>query len=142
MPSNVMLLTVFWLVNLLNHILTYYPWRVDSPISMDRLFTASGQTRPAIVDQQLASVTNLPAHKIEANDLIALAVYDAPELTRTVRVGADGSIDLPLLKESIRAEGLLPVELEAAITKALKVERILVRPVVTLTIMTTAETSA
>jgi len=96
---------------------------------------AFAQSRSAVVDQQLASVANLPAHKIEPNDLVALAVYDAPELTRTVRVGSDGLIDLPLLKEHIRAEGLLPTELEAKITAALKEERILIRPVVTVTIM-------
>jgi polysaccharide biosynthesis/export protein len=98
-------------------------------------YAAFGQTRPAVVDQQMASVANLPAHKIQPNDLIGLAVYDAPELTRTVRVGPDGLIDLPLLKEHIRAEGLLPGELETTIAGALKEERILIRPVVTVTIV-------
>ncbi len=99
------------------------------------LSLAFGQTRPSVVDQQLASVANLPTHKISSNDLIALAVYDAPELTRTVRVGPDGLIDLPLLKQRIRAEGLLPPELEAEIATALKTENILVRPLVTITII-------
>jgi polysaccharide export outer membrane protein len=92
-------------------------------------------THPSVVDQQLASVSNLPAHKIAPNDLLALSVYDAPELTRTVRVGPDGRLDLPLLKERIVAEGLLPTELEAAIAAALKSEDILIRPLVTVTIM-------
>ena len=30
--------------------------------------------------------TNLPAQKIGSDDLIAISVYDSPELTRTVRV--------------------------------------------------------
>ena len=29
---------------------------------------------------------NLPAQQIGANDLIAVSVYDSPELTRTIRV--------------------------------------------------------
>ncbi len=99
------------------------------------LSTAFAQIRPAVVDQQLASVANLPTHKLSPNDLIALAVYDEPELTRTVRVGPDGLIDLPLLKRRIRAEGLLPTELEAEIASALKSENILVRPLVTVTII-------
>ena len=37
---------------------------------------------------------NLPAQPIGANDLVAVSVYDAPELIRTVRVSADGFIRL------------------------------------------------
>ena len=78
---------------------------------------------------------NLPAQKIGANDLIAVSVYDAPELTRTVRVGADGLIRMPMIERSIRAEGLLPSELETGIVEALRREQILVAPVVTITIV-------
>lgn len=78
---------------------------------------------------------NLPAQKIGANDLIAISVYDAPELTRTVRVSADGYIRLPMLKQRLRAEGRLPAELEAAIAEALQAEQILVDPVVTVTVV-------
>jgi hypothetical protein len=45
---------------------------------------------------------------------------NAPEFTRTVRVAADGQIRLPMLKQRLRAEGLLPAELESAIAQALK----------------------
>ncbi|MBI4876067.1 MAG: SLBB domain-containing protein [Acidobacteria bacterium] len=78
---------------------------------------------------------NLPAQKIGANDLIAVSVYGAPELTRTVRVGADGSIRLPMLRQRLRAEGLLPAALETALIEALTSERILVDPVVTVTVV-------
>jgi polysaccharide export outer membrane protein len=63
------------------------------------------------------------------------SVYDAPEFTRTVRVGADGQIRLPMLKQRLRAEGLLPGELETAIAEALQAEQILVDPVVTVTVV-------
>ena len=36
------------------------------------------------------TTANLPAQKIGPRDLIAIQVYDSPELTRTVRIGADG----------------------------------------------------
>jgi len=39
-----------------------------------------------------ANTANLPAHRIGNDDLIAISVYASPELTRTLRVGADGFI--------------------------------------------------
>jgi polysaccharide export outer membrane protein len=77
---------------------------------------------------------NLPSQSVGPNDLIAVSVYDAPELTRTIRIGSDGSFSLPMLKQRIKASGLYPENLEAAITAALQEEEILVNPVVTVTI--------
>jgi len=82
-----------------------------------------------------ATVANLPAQRIGANDLIAVSVYDAPELTRTVRVGADGLIRLPMLRRRIQAQGLLPGDLEVAIAEALQAEQLIVEPVVTVTVV-------
>src|ERR1700746_760125 len=53
---------------------------------------------------------NLPAQPVGQNDLIAVSVYDAPELSRTIRVGADGYFRLPMLKQRIKATGLTPAE--------------------------------
>jgi len=83
---------------------------------------------------EMANV-NLPAQKIGADDLIAVAVYDSPELTRTVRVSQEGQIRLPMLKRAIPAAGLMPRELEGAIADALSAEQILVDPVVTVTVV-------
>jgi polysaccharide export outer membrane protein len=77
---------------------------------------------------------NLPAERIGPNDLVAVSVYDAPELTRTVRVGADGLMRLPVLKRHIKAEGLMPSELETAIAAALVAEGLIVEPSVTVTV--------
>jgi len=65
---------------------------------------AWAQTRPAAVDPG----ANLPALRIGPNDLLAVSVYDSPELTRTLRVGADGMIRLPMLKQRIKADWLFP----------------------------------
>ena len=81
------------------------------------------QSRPPTMDD--VGRANLPQQSIGANDLLAVSVYDAPELTRTVRVESDGVIHLPLLKNAI----------EAAIAAALKEEEILVSPVVKVTIV-------
>lgn len=92
--------------------------------------------RPAgVVDANIASVANLPAQKIAPNDLVGISVYDAPELTRTVRVDSDGTITLPMIKNPIDARGLMPRELEGAIAKALKDGEILVEPLVKVTVV-------
>src|SRR5882724_576208 len=54
---------------------------------------------------------NLPAQRIGADDLIAISIYDAPELSRTIRVSPEGNIRIPMLKKRIRAMGLMPAEL-------------------------------
>ncbi len=77
---------------------------------------------------------NLPSQPVGPNDLIAVSVYDAPELSRHIRVGADGYFALPMLKQRLKATGLYPADLEAAISAALSQEEILVSPVVTVTI--------
>jgi polysaccharide export outer membrane protein len=61
-------------------------------------------------------------------------VYDAPELSRTIRIGADGFLAVPMVKQRIKATGLNAAELEASIAAALRQEEILVDPVVTVTI--------
>src|SRR5271157_725225 len=92
------------------------------------LFSAASFAQVATPSQ------NLPAQKIRPNDLVGVSVYGEPDLTRTVRVGADGTIRLPMLKEKIKADGLMPEELEQAIVAALKAQEILVDPFVTVTV--------
>lgn len=91
------------------------------------------QTRTSLMED--AGKENLPAQKLGIDDLVAVSVYDAPELTRTVRVEQDGTIWLPLLTSGVPAAGLLPRELEAAIADALQTQQILVDPVVKLTVV-------
>jgi polysaccharide biosynthesis/export protein len=76
---------------------------------------------------------NLPSQVIGPDDLIALSVYDSPEFSRTVRVGPDGTIRLPMLKQKIQAAGILPSDLEISVAKALVDEKLLVEPFVTVT---------
>ncbi|HEY2843588.1 MAG TPA: polysaccharide biosynthesis/export family protein, partial [Bryobacteraceae bacterium] len=94
------------------------------------LVLAAGQKAPGAVDMG----ANLPARPIGAGDLLVISVYGAPELSRSVRVGADGSIRLPMLKRAIEARGAVPQELELRIDAALAEERVLVEPAVVVTI--------
>ena len=85
---------------------------------------ASAQVQPA----------NLPPHKIHTNDLVNISIYGEPDLARTVRVGSDGVIRLPLLEQKIKADGLMPDEVEKAIAEAFEHEQILTHPFVTVTV--------
>jgi polysaccharide export outer membrane protein len=94
---------------------------------------AFAQVRPSLMEE--VGKANLPALPLHAGDLVAVSVYDAPELTRTVRVDPDGTIHLPLLAEGVKAAGFMPRELEAGLADALKSEEILVDPVVKVTVV-------
>ena len=92
----------------------------------------SGQVRA--VDPSVSNAANLPAQKIGPNDLLVVAVYDSPELTRTVRVGGDGTIRLPMVKKRIAVIGLLPADVEEAVARTLVEEQLIVDPFVTVTV--------
>src|SRR5579872_3973232 len=95
------------------------------------------QTRPAVMPEISTSnlPVNLPAQPIGLNDMISVSVYDAPEFTRAVRVGADGQIRFPMLKARIEAQGALPSELESRIAEALIAEDLIVEPFVTVQVV-------
>jgi len=80
------------------------------------------------------AIANLPAQPIGATDLLAVSVYGAPELTRTVRVSDEGLIRLPMLRQKIDVRGRMPAQVETLIAAALTEEEILVDPAVTVTI--------
>src|ERR1700691_5773848 len=92
----------------------------------------SGQDRMFVPASEAGA--NLPARPLEAGDLTAVTVYGAPELSRTVRVSAEGAIRLPMLERRIEVAGLMPSEVEQRIADALMAEQILKAPAVTVTI--------
>src|SRR4051794_10444288 len=91
------------------------------------------QTGPGGTEAGIAT-SNLPAQRIGPEDLLALQVYDAPEFTRTVRVSADGTIRLPMLKAPIRVQGLLPDEVSVLVAEALERDKLFVDPFVTVNV--------
>ncbi|HWE50772.1 MAG TPA: polysaccharide biosynthesis/export family protein [Bryobacteraceae bacterium] len=72
--------------------------------------------------------------KVGPTDLLAIQVYDSPEFTRTVRVSAEGTIRLPMLKALVPVDGMLPSEIEVQIAEALRHEQLLVDPYVTVNV--------
>lgn len=89
------------------------------------------QTHGAVAPE---NSVNLPAQIIGPRDLIVLQVYDSPELSRAVRVGADGFIRLPMMKQPLKAEGLMPEGLETVVARAFEEEGLVVAPFVTITV--------
>jgi protein involved in polysaccharide export with SLBB domain len=79
--------------------------------------------------------SNLPTQPVGPDDLLALSVYDSPELTRTVRVDADGNIRLPMLRDAIQVRGMVPAQVESTIANSLTKGKVLVDPIVTVTIV-------
>lgn len=108
------------------------PWLVEEP----RLSTSSvsvGQDLTQTASFQQQEVTALPAvdgvtqdgagtmlrdHQIGPLDLLEIEVFGVEELDRTVRVGANGEISLPLIG-SMQAAGLSSQQLEQRIAVAL-----------------------
>lgn len=107
--------------------------RIGLLFAVGAVSVLNAQVRPSMMEE--VGRANLPALPLHAGDLVAVSVYDAPELTRTVRVDPDGTIRLPLLAEGVQAAGLMPRELEDGLTNALKSAEILVDPVVKVTVV-------
>src|SRR5438309_11925976 len=57
-------------------------------------------------------------YMIGPEDVLDVAVWNSPEITRTVPVRPDGKISLPLLND-VQAAGLTPMQLRDTIAKSL-----------------------
>jgi len=95
----------------------------------------NNRPNPTLGPMADAGIANLPEQSIGADDLLAVAVYDSPEFTRTVRVSTDGKITLPMIDEAISVQGLRPSEVARIISATLVARGILVKPVVAVTVV-------
>jgi polysaccharide export outer membrane protein len=78
---------------------------------------------------------NLPFQPIGASDLVHLTVDDSPELTQSFRVDKQGNLNLPLIQAPLHAEGLMPDALRDEIAATLRAQRLLVNPVVDVSVV-------
>ena len=101
-----------------------------------------GQSRPAssssdsdVVQPHKNAVTmlagDLKDYEISPDDLLDVYVFDIAELSRQYRVSPNGSIQLPLLSDSIAAAGLTPSQLSDLISERLRASRLIADPKVT-----------
>ncbi|MCL4524258.1 MAG: polysaccharide biosynthesis/export family protein, partial [Acidobacteria bacterium] len=58
-------------------------------------------------------------YRIGPEDLLAITIFDEPEMNRALRVSASGEISLTLLG-AVRAAGLTPRELESVLAELLR----------------------
>jgi polysaccharide export outer membrane protein len=104
-------------------------------------FALYGQDDPPTLSGTHGSPANAPANfdlpiqRVGPDDLLSVSVADCPELTKNFRVGSDGMLRLPLLKERIAAKDKLPAEIENGISEGLLKEQLLVKPVVSVSVM-------
>jgi polysaccharide export outer membrane protein len=86
--------------------------------------------------RELASSQNTrPADIIiGGGDLLHVDVFDVPDLSRDLRVDAQGNISMPLVHEPIQAGGLTILQLQANIAKLLKDQGLVVHPNVSIDI--------
>lgn len=109
------------------------------------LLLAIGQAAPGVSQlsekENISALANgvsngssLPEETVGPNDLLSVTVYDAPELSRPVRVDAAGAIRLPMVKQPVHVAGLDPAQVANAITNALVADRVLVNPLVSVSV--------
>ena len=73
---------------------------------------------PTVAPKPIPATNELDEYRIGAQDLIEISVFQVQELTRSVRVNAQGMITLPLLGQ-VHAGGLTANELEMALAAKL-----------------------
>jgi polysaccharide biosynthesis/export protein len=96
------------------------PGGVPTPQPLATLaHAAAAASAPAAADAPAAPSTPTAGTRIGPNDELAVGVFEAPELDRTVRVAGSGMISLPLLGE-VRAAGLTPRELELLLEESFR----------------------
>ena len=85
-------------------------------------------------ESQAEGVVDRDHYVIGCEDVLYIHVWKEDALSRTVPVRMDGNISLPLIRD-IKAAGLTPLQLEAAITERLK--GFYENPTVSVTVMET-----
>ena len=85
---------------------------------------------------QLAHATDVTQgdYLIGSGDLLAIEVFDVPELSREVRVNETGYISLPLMPAKIRAVGLNPFQLQDKLAELLQTNGLVSTPQVTVSV--------
>jgi polysaccharide export outer membrane protein len=89
---------------------------------------------PTAPNYELPPTTVLPPQRLGVGDLVNVSVYAAPEISRPVRIGSDGKVHIPMLTEPVPAANTMPDELATAISRQLKDDKIMVDPLVTVTV--------
>jgi polysaccharide export outer membrane protein len=99
------------------------PNTANKPISV-----VAAETNDRIAQLALASEVHQGDYVIGSGDLLAIDVFDVPELTREVRVSETGYISLPLVPSKVRASGLTPYQLQDKLAELLQTNGLVSTP--------------
>lgn len=89
----------------------------ETPAAPSQNTAPAPAARPGPAPAELIAQT-LDEYRIGPSDLIEISVFQVPDLSKTVRVSAQGALTLPLVGR-VEAGGLTAQELEALIAKKL-----------------------
>lgn len=78
---------------------------------------------------------NLSLEPVGPGDLLYLSVSNWTEITRSYRIAKDGTITLPVLRQSVQVAGLSAPDIEKVIAATLSKEKVLVDPVVAVNVV-------
>jgi polysaccharide export outer membrane protein len=95
----------------------------------------SQQTNERI--RSLAAVSRIPAptdYVIGSGDLVAVQVFDVPELSRDLRVSQTGTIGIPLIPVRLHVAGLTELQAERKIDEVLEANGLVSHPEVSVTV--------
>lgn len=92
------------------------------------------QTNDRIARLAMAASSKQADYTIGSGDVVAIEVFEVPELSREIRVNESGFISIPLLPDKIHAAGLTPYQLQDTIAESLKNAGLVSNPQVTVSL--------
>jgi polysaccharide biosynthesis/export protein len=92
------------------------------------------ETNDRIAQLALASEVTQGDYVIGSGDLLAIEVFDVPELSREVRVNETGYISLPLMPTKVRVVGLNAYQLQDKLAELLQSNGLVSTPQVTVSV--------
>lgn len=94
----------------------------------------AAETNDRIAQLAMASDVKQGDYVIGSGDLLAVDVFDVPELSREVRVNETGYISMPLLPSKVRASGLTPFQLQDKLAELLETNGLVSTPQVSVSV--------
>jgi len=79
--------------------------------------------------------SNLGSDPLGAGDLVYVSVAGAPEMSRSFRLGPEGSVALPVSGAKVSLQGLTPDQAAVALKAKLQATHVLVSPIVSVSVL-------
>jgi polysaccharide export outer membrane protein len=97
-------------------------------------FQSAVETNDRIAQLAAANVARAGDYVIGSGDLLAIEVFEVPELSKDVRITETGYFSLPLLPTKVRAAGLTTAQLQDKLEELLQTNGLISMPEVTVTL--------